>query len=157
MLGQPQAGGLSFDRGERLDVHDEDRQAVECFLDRLQLGLLRLVRVSHPTDNPMGYILGEVVRDFLVRPVAIHALRGDDQGEVDLTTQVQVADGVDKHLGLAGTHLRKECVGISIDTAVKSGHLMCVGFGFEFVVDSHWFLLYGHNLRTTSMFVNPET
>jgi hypothetical protein len=138
VLGHPFAGGLAFDGGECFDVHDKDGQAIECFVDGTQLGLLAFVWRGDPTDDSVWHIFGEVVWDLLVRPVSVHTFWRDDQGEVDFVPEIQVADRVDKHFGFGS-------------------HLMGVRFGFEFVVDSHLFLLYGHNLRTTTMFVNPET
>ena len=71
-------------------------------------------------------LIRHVLRDFFGNPVAVHALRCNDQGEVNLALEVQVRDGIDQDLRLSCSHLHEEAIGFSVHGPLKRGHLVGV-------------------------------
>ena len=79
----------------------------------------------------MGYMVGHVLGDFFGHPVAIDALRCDDQSEVHHLLEVQGGDVIDQHLGLSRPHLHKITVGPAVLAHGQGVVLMLVWFSLE--------------------------
>jgi hypothetical protein len=122
---------LALECGEGLDVHHEDGQPIKGFADRLHLSRLCLVGVSHPTDNPMGYIVGHVFGYFLGHPVAVHTLWCNDQGEVDLAPAAKAQQDCRSKPWTYLSHLHEIAVGSLEHPSIEGLDLVVVWFRFK--------------------------
>ena len=111
-------------RRERLDVHHEDLQVLSDLEQRIKGLLLRLAWRCCPQRHAVDHMVRHVLRDLGVDPVAVHALRRDDQRSINAALIVEHGNVIDEHEALASAHVREQGGDLMVPEPLKIRGLM---------------------------------